>query len=1048
MSMACKTCGGTVIREGNYYVCEYCSNKWEIDSGNDVHAVDRANAWSALRDGDFEKASELFENIIIKEENNYEAYWGRALAFAGIVYVTDMNENKKVPTCNNITEESFANNKDVQKAISLAPVDIAEGYKQQVGYIEKVRIEWLEKASKEPAYDVFISFKDSDRENGIERTQDSVDAQDLYNALVDEGYKVFFSRISLRDKISEQYEPYIYNAIKTAKVMIVFGEKTEYFSSAWIKNEWNRFKNRIEKGEKHKNSLVVVYKNMNPGDLPVVLKSRQCLNAGDMTFLSDLNRHIKRVVDESKKEVHIEKIEIEGGQISKKATTLPVNSVVVKELGESVVAETSITEKQTISLIKTYLEGKCWEDAIKLADDVLFDNPSCAEAIWYRLLAKYNVSNKNGILVKINNFIEDDYICIEKVLNCASKSLAEQIIELLFESEMDVLDYTYKKILDIILPFSITKRKKMIRQAFENVIKREKIESFKLLLNTLEANEIDRYIDYNYRYSMNTNDMYAKICCLNDILKVDNGNIDALRELVYINLSNNIIDNKIVIESFENLLKYTTNINEEVINYLDWLCKNIKKKEQCDFAKQLIRYYTEESYMLKNNIIKLSYKIINERLFCYAEYFLELILSFEPQNADAYWGICLIKTKSISDIEIPDSPVLLSEIPEFNKYLTLVDERRREACLKMLKGQKISEYRKKCEIAYGLISVSKLLKDNYFLTLNIHTLEACYRSIHYSSLEFHANSNYRIRSIASGNCIQTVDGRWYSFNYSSKDFNYHITPVDNAPKTINREIEDGIIMSCNEYYLKNDGTVFYESYKRIEIKGLENVIQIAKVYKYFMIAILQNGTVVCFDYNGIKNYKEEDFRKPTYGEYGKEQEYRHYLKTVLDWKDMVAIKANNSIIIGIKKDGTIIYANYTSTIVTDIKCFNCFETIIEDYEASIHKSSIRSNEIQRETYQNNIEHNLQNKQGCYIATCVYGSYDCPEVWVLRRFRDRSLRSSWYGRVFIKIYYLFSPLLVDLFGKRKIFRFMLRRKLDKLVNRLKTKGYETFPYQDQ
>ena len=96
MSMACKTCGGTVIREGNYYVCEYCSNKWEIDSGNDVHAVDRANAWSALRDGDFEKASELFENIIIKEENNYEAYWGRALAFAGIVYVTDMNENKKV----------------------------------------------------------------------------------------------------------------------------------------------------------------------------------------------------------------------------------------------------------------------------------------------------------------------------------------------------------------------------------------------------------------------------------------------------------------------------------------------------------------------------------------------------------------------------------------------------------------------------------------------------------------------------------------------------------------------------------------------------------------------------------------------------------------------------------------------------------------------------------------------------------------------------------------------------------------------------------------
>lgn len=200
----CRTCGGSLKRVGNYYVCEYCRNKWEIASGNDVHAVDRANAWSALRDGDFEKAAELFENIIVKEAKNHEAYWGRALALAGIVYVTDMSENKKVPTCNNITEESFINNKDVKKAISLAPADIADGYKQQAEYIEKVRIEWLEKASKEPAYDVFISFKDSDRENGIERTQDSIDAQDLYNALVAEGYKVFFSRISLRDKISEQ----------------------------------------------------------------------------------------------------------------------------------------------------------------------------------------------------------------------------------------------------------------------------------------------------------------------------------------------------------------------------------------------------------------------------------------------------------------------------------------------------------------------------------------------------------------------------------------------------------------------------------------------------------------------------------------------------------------------------------------------------------------------------------------------------------------------------------------------------------------------------
>ena len=215
-NIVCKSCGGSVTRKGNYYICDFCRSKWIIDSGNDVHAVERANAWEALRNNDFEKSAELFENIIVKDASNHEAFWGRALALNGIVYVTDYNENKKVPTCNNITEESFLKNKDVQKAISLAPIDIKESYQKQAEQIEKIRIEWLNKASKEPAYDVFISFKDSDREHGIERTQDSIDVQDLYTALVAKGYNVFFSRVTLRDKVSEQYEPYIYNALKTA----------------------------------------------------------------------------------------------------------------------------------------------------------------------------------------------------------------------------------------------------------------------------------------------------------------------------------------------------------------------------------------------------------------------------------------------------------------------------------------------------------------------------------------------------------------------------------------------------------------------------------------------------------------------------------------------------------------------------------------------------------------------------------------------------------------------------------------------------------------
>ena len=85
--------------------------------------------------------------------------------------------------------------------------------------------------------------------------------------------------------------------------------------------------------------------------------------------------------------------------------------------------------------------------------------------------------------------------------------------------------------------------------------------------------------------------------------------------------------------------------------------------------------------------------------------------------------------------------------------------------------------------------------------------------------------------------------------------------------------------------------------------------------------------------------------------------------------------------------------------------------------------------------------------GCYVAMCVYGDYDCPEVWVLRRYRDLKLRKNWYGRLFIRIYYLVSPTIVKWFGKTKWFNKFFKKRLDKMVNSLKLKGYKSTYYKD-
>ena len=95
-----------------------------------------------------------------------------------------------------------------------------------------------------------------------------------------------------------------------------------------------------------------------------------------------------------------------------------------------------------------------------------------------------------------------------------------------------------------------------------------------------------------------------------------------------------------------------------------------------------------------------------------------------------------------------------------------------------------------------------------------------------------------------------------------------------------------------------------------------------------------------------------------------------------------------------------------------------------------------------------VVNDYNSNDGCYVATAVYGSYDCPQVWTLRRFRDNTLASTWYGRAFIRTYYAISPTLVKCFGHTAWFKDMWRGKLDKMVDTLQKQGVASTPYQDK
>ena len=90
----------------------------------------------------------------------------------------------------------------------------------------------------------------------------------------------------------------------------------------------------------------------------------------------------------------------------------------------------------------------------------------------------------------------------------------------------------------------------------------------------------------------------------------------------------------------------------------------------------------------------------------------------------------------------------------------------------------------------------------------------------------------------------------------------------------------------------------------------------------------------------------------------------------------------------------------------------------------------------------------KKKGGCYVATCVYGSYDCPQVWTLRRYRDNTLATTWYGRLFIRIYYAVSPVLVNWFGNTNWFKRLWKGILDRMIAKLQSDGVEHTSYEDK
>lgn len=207
-----------------------------------------------------------------------------------------------------------------------------------------------------------------------------------------------------------------------------------------------------------------------------------------------------------------------------------------------------------------------------------------------------------------------------------------------------------------------------------------------MLLTTIDSNNVDAYIDYNLKYANATNLVKEKIECANNVLKVNEGNVNALNVFLYAQLENNE-NSKEVIKTFEEVLKYSKDNRGEVVKILSWLEQNLNSFDDCNLAGEVLRYTNDSIETFKDLLIKLSSKMIENHCYEKAEYFCKIVLNFDESNPLVYWNICLIKVRASKEEYIKNSITPLKLVPEYTKYLTLVDKKRRLQCIELEQEQ-------------------------------------------------------------------------------------------------------------------------------------------------------------------------------------------------------------------------------------------------------------------------------------------------------------------------------------------------------------------------
>ena len=319
------------------------------------------------KNNEFTEAISVYQQILVIDDSDAEAYFSVALCRYGIEYVKDPRTGNTLPTVNRTQLKAFSDDDDYQMALSLATNEQKEVFAKQAELIDEILKGYWAISNNEEPFDVFICYKET-AEDGKSATRDSEIAQHLYRELRREGLKVFYARETLKGKLGSEYEPYIFAALNSARFMLAVGTKKEYFNAVWVKNEWSRYLSLIAKGDKK--TLIPVIQDIDPYDMPKEFKNIQAQNYGEIGATDRIIIFITDILKREKPET----------VVVKETTTVVTPTTVSQPMGNS--------EEALIKRAYELLDEGKFNRINDCVERILNINFECGEAYFIKFLGE------------------------------------------------------------------------------------------------------------------------------------------------------------------------------------------------------------------------------------------------------------------------------------------------------------------------------------------------------------------------------------------------------------------------------------------------------------------------------------------------------------------------------------------------------------------------------------------------------------------------------------------------------------------------------------